>query len=280
MARIDNGNALTTAMLQPGWTYQDDGYGLLTGKARYIVTAGSEGQAILFGSAHPNEPDLLVQKIQYSYMKNGLVELDVDYVGLSPTVNQGLQTVPNVVPSGSLSTEHITTNKNFFSTDSNKAIAGNGTTFEPSSIVSGTYVGGSLGAHFETSKGGGFLGFKDSTSSEKRAFYGKSSYLAPTASFSGVVYVKDQNSVLNAIRAAGKINIKGNFGGIKMFNDYLNAPDWQSSDTGFDQLLLSQVSVEDFCIGADRTPKIWRISYEIRYSRDGYPSQVYDREGD
>ena len=52
MARIDKGNALTTKLLQPGWTYQNDGYGLVTGAARFIVTDGSEGSAVLYGDSH------------------------------------------------------------------------------------------------------------------------------------------------------------------------------------------------------------------------------------
>lgn len=277
MARVDKGNALTTAQLQPGWTYQDDGYGLQSGKAVFIVNNGNETGAINMGQAHPRVPQLLVQKIQYTYKKNGIVELDVDYVGLSPSINQGQQTIPNVVPSGSLSTEHITTNKNFFSSNSEKAIAGNGTTFTASSVVPGTFVGGDYGAHFETVQGGAFLGFKDPSTNKKKAFFGKTSYLSPTASFNGVVYVTQQNLVLKVIDAVGSRNMKGNFGGVKMFNDYLDARDWQSADPKYDQLLLTSVNVEDFCIGADRTPKIYKITYEIRYSRDGYPDPVYDK---
>ena len=282
MARVDKGNALTSKLLQPGWTYQNDGYGLVTGAARFIVTKGSESSAVLFGDSHPEVQYLKVHKIQYTYQKNGLVELDVDYVGIAPSFNNGLQTNPNVTPSGSLTSEHITTNKNFFSGDSEKAIAGDGKTFKVSEIVTSPpeYVAGNFGAHFETSKGGKFLGFKDPSTNQSKAFYGKSSYLAPTTSFNGVVYVADQNSVVNAIKAVGKRNMKGAFASIKMFPDYLDAFDWKSPDTNWDQLLLTQISVEDFCIGSDKLPKIWKLNYEIRYSRDGYPDAVYDSATD
>jgi hypothetical protein len=275
MARIDKGNALTSKLLQPGWTYQNDGYGLVTGAARFMVNKGSEGQAVLYGDPHPQVSYIFVHKIQYTYLKNGLVEIDVDYVGIAPTFNGGLQTNPNVTTGGSLSSEHITTNPNFFSADAEKAIAGNGTTFTASTIATNPqeYVGGNYGAHFETDKGGKFLGFKDPT---KPAYYGKSSYLAPTTSFNGVLYTNTQSAVMAAIKAAGTRNTKGNFGGIKMFPDWLDQTDWVSNDANkWDQLLLTQISVEDFAVGADKQAKLWKINYEIRYSRDGYPSNVY-----
>lgn len=275
MARIDKGNALTTKLLQPGWTYQNDGYGLVTGAARFIVNKGNEASAVLFGDSHPEVTYLKVHKIQYSYLKNGLVELDVDYVGISPTFGMGLQTNPNVTPSGSLTSEHITTHSNFFNADTNKAIAGNGTTFTASTIATGEYVGGKYGAHFENSKGGKFLGFKDPSTNVTRLYYGKSSYLAPTTSFNGVVYTNSLTAVQAAIKAVGKRNIKGVFGTIKMFPDWLDQTDWQNNDTKYDQLLLTQISVEDFCVGADKQAKLWKLNYEIRYSRDGYPSEVY-----
>lgn len=278
MARVDKGNALTTKLLQPGWTYQNDGYGLVTGAARFIVTKDSEGGAVLYGDTHPNVNYLKVHKIQYTYQKNNIVELEVDYVGIAPTFNGGLQTNPNVTPSGSLSTEHITTNKNFFSKDAEKAIAGDGIAFIASTIATNPqeYVGGKYGAHFETDKGGRFLGFKDPSTNLTKAFYGKSSYLAATTSFNGVVYTNSLSNVTAAIKATGSRNMKGTFGGIKMFPDYLDQIDWVSSETKWDQLLLTQISVEDFCIGSDGQAKLWKLNYEIRYSRDGYPNEVYD----
>ena len=37
MALVNTGDPLTTKFVQPGGVYQTDGYGLLTGKATYIV---------------------------------------------------------------------------------------------------------------------------------------------------------------------------------------------------------------------------------------------------
>jgi hypothetical protein len=279
MARVDKGNALTSKMLQPGWTYQNDGFGLVTGAARFMVNKGSEGTAILYGDAHPQVPYIKVQKIQHTYQKNGIVEIQVDYIGISPAFFGGLQTNPNVTPSGSLSSEHITTNINFFSSDPEKAIAGDGTTFTASTIATNPqeYVGGKYGAHFETDKGGAFRGFKDPSTNLTKSFYGKSSYLAASTSFNGVVYTTELANVKAVIKDAGTRNSKGVFGGLKLFSDWLDQTDWVSPSTRWDQLLLTQVSVEDFSIGADKQPKLWKINYEIRYSRDGYPNEVYEQ---
>ena len=40
-------------------------------------------------------------------------------------------------------------------------------------------------------------------------------------------------------------------------------------------LLLSQVSFEDYCLNASGTPLLFKVNYEIRYNREGYPLQVY-----
>jgi hypothetical protein len=39
--------------------------------------------------------------------------------------------------------------------------------------------------------------------------------------------------------------------------------------------MLSQVSFEDYCIQASGTPLIFKINYELRFNREGYPGEVY-----
>jgi hypothetical protein len=39
--------------------------------------------------------------------------------------------------------------------------------------------------------------------------------------------------------------------------------------------MLSQVSFEDYCIQASGTPLIFKINYELRFNREGYPAEVY-----
>lgn len=276
MALAKRGDQLATAKLLRNWTFENDGYGLYTGRATFRVDQAQVDNVVLVGSAHPNEPALFVQKRTVRYEGLEYATIDAQYVGVGGNGSPGTETVtrPNITGSTGLTSEHITTHINFFS-DSN-SIAGNGTTFTPSTIVPGEFVGGDLGAHFKRATGGEFTGFKDgSVADVRRLMYGKTHYLAPTTSFSGVVYIQDNLELAKGLLTeVGKSNSVGVFGSVKMLPDWLG-PSYVNSTYNLGQLLLSQINFEDFCLGSDGTPKIVKVTYEIKYLRDGYPEQVY-----
>jgi hypothetical protein len=39
--------------------------------------------------------------------------------------------------------------------------------------------------------------------------------------------------------------------------------------------MLSQVSFEDYCVTPGGTPIIFKVNYELRFNREGYPAEVY-----
>jgi hypothetical protein len=39
--------------------------------------------------------------------------------------------------------------------------------------------------------------------------------------------------------------------------------------------MLSQVSFEDYAVQSGGIPRIFKINYEIRFNREGYPAEVY-----
>ena len=280
MALVKNGNALTTKFVQPGSTYETDGYGLLTAKAFYQVDQSVGGTAIVGGQAHPQYADLFVHKFTLKRNSLSIDELTVDYVGIDSSI--GNTTRPNVTASHGLTSEHITTHPNFFgpSTGFTTAIAGNGTTFTASTINPDYKVGGVYGAHFKgtTTNAGGFVGFLDSSTADKQYFYGKNQYLAPTTSFSGCIYTTQTTVVTSLKGSVGKTSQTNSFDSIKLLPDHVGTS-WTASVKGAarDTLMLSQVSFEDYCVQASGTPKIFKINYELRFNREGYPAEVYVR---
>ena len=278
MAIVKQGNALTTKFVQPGSTYETDGYGLLTARAFYQVDQSVGGTAIVGGQVHPQYSDLFVHKFTLKRNSLDIDELTVDYVGINSAI--GTTTRPNVTASHGLTSEHITTHPNFFgpATGFTTAIAGNGTTFTTSTINADYKVGGDFGAHFKgtATNAGGFVGFLDSSTASKQYFYGKNQYLAPTTSFAGCIYTNSAGVVTSLRDAVGKTSQSNSFSGTKLLPDHIGTT-WTATVKGTVRhtLMLSQVSFEDYCVQASGTPKIFKINYALRCNREGYPAAVY-----
>jgi hypothetical protein len=278
MTLVKKGNTLSSKWVQPGGTYTNDGYGLMTARATYIVDKAAGGTAVFTGQVHPDYADFFVHK--FSLSKGGLEvdTIEAEYVGIDAAV--GSRTNPNVTASHGLTSEHITTHPNFFGPTSpfTTAIAGNGTTFTTSTITDTERVGGVFGAHFKgtATNAGGFVGFKESSTASKQYYYGKTHYLSPITSFSGVIYTETLADITTIKNAVGKTSSTNSFGGIKLLPDHLGTS-WTASVKGVvrDTILLSQASFEDYCVVAGGTPKIIKINYEIRFNREGYPAEVY-----
>jgi hypothetical protein len=281
MAIVKCGNALTAKLIQPGGVYQTDGYGLLTGRCKYFVNKAEGGTAVIGGQVHPTYSDLFVHKFTLTKGALDLDTIDAEYVGIDSAVVT-TRTFPNVTASTGLTSEHITTHPNFFGPTApfTTAIAGNGTTFVASGINSEYRVGGDFGAHFKgtATNAGGFVGFLDSSTGIKQGFYGKNQYLAPTTSFSGSVYTSLASDVTAIKNAVGKTSNTNLFGVVKLIPDHIGSSFTTTVKTvAMDTILLSQASFEDYCVLASGTPKIYKINYEIRFNREGYPPQVYTR---
>jgi hypothetical protein len=262
MARIDQGNALSTAMLQPGAKFQSDGYGLVTGTLVYKEDQTGSSAFLARGQACPITAFSFckVHKANTSIDALGLATYTVDYVGIgSGGVNSSL-TKPQVGVSQGLTSEHISTHTNFFTAST--GIAGP-TPFTASAIVT-TEFKGLNGAHFEKATGGKFLGFKDPASP---LYYGKTNYLAPQTSFSGFFYTSTEATPKALVDRVGKTSGTGAFNSIDMLPSYMGTS-FVTATGARNQLLLAQVNVEDF-------GSLYKVNYEIRYNRDGYVAAVY-----
>jgi hypothetical protein len=273
MARVDTGNNLTTVLQQPGAKFQEDGYGLATGTIVFkaAITA-SVGGTINRGSACPQGAYSYCKAHKYSvsFENLGIATYSVDYVGIVPSF--GTSTNPQITGSQGLTSEHITTHPNFFEVAtalgfSGSPIAGVGT----GSIATPAYPAvagatseyqGNNGATFEAAIGRKFLGFKKA---EFKDFYGKTNYLAPQCSLSGVFYTSSTALVINLRNAVGKTSGTGTFASKDLVPTYMGTA---FEIGGKKQLLLAQVSFEDFGL-------LYKVQYELRFNREGYNSAVY-----
>ena len=290
MAIVINGDPLTTAMLQPGWTVVADGFGLNTSTTVYKVDTTFDIDAFAVkGSDHPDPAYtyLKLDKWKVSWDSLDIATLTVDYVGIDTAVNSGVRTNPNTSSANGLTTENLTTHPNFFVADAaftTGPIAG--TAYVQSDlgplveikdpvdfvtqVISGktiiiskkqSYIGDN-GACFESELGGRFIGFVDPTYPN---YFGKTNYLTRTTSYSGVMYstvLGDVQALLALLNSATDTDSWGIFALLPAW-----APIGVGSGGG-NVNLLSQVNVEEF-------GSLYKIMYEIRFSKVGWDSSVY-----
>ena len=293
MARIDKGNDLSSPVLQSGWTVQQDGYGLWTGKCTFkldreyaVVIAEFER-----GLPHPVAPfDTFMwsNRVTATYDKNGVATLAIEYVGINTGVvpGEGEPTVtePNVSGAVATSSEPIETHRNFFELeDGVGVIAGVGTgtaaepiyeasTFKAKTSDTGTLYKGENGAHFTQKIGGQFVGFLDPNF---KYYYGRKSYLSPTTGFSGVIYVKGgEDSALGANVVQAMRDAVGYSSNDQTWNSFLPVllPNYMGTmfkGPAGAKILLASVNFEYYELN------VYKISYTIRYSNEGWVPEVY-----
>ena len=273
MAIVKTGNALASPQLQPGAKFIQDGYGLTVGTLTFKVDKTGSSASFFRGASCP------ITAFSYCKMHKASVDigaLDLDtwtaeYVGIA---GGSATTEPQITGSQGLTSEHITTHPNFFETAtalgfSGSPIAGVGTSpgtkADPNyQLVTGTSeYGGNNGSTFESPKGRKFMGFKKA---EFNDFYGKTNYLAPQCSISGIFYTTTSSIVNDHRNAVGKTSGNGTFAASKKL-----VPDYMGTTftiSGKNQLLLAQVSFEDFGL-------LYKVQYELRFNREGYVASVY-----
>ena len=273
MARIDQGNALTTAMLQPGAKFQSDGYGLITGTCVFKEDQNGSSSFLARGSACPISAFSFtkVHKANTSLDALGLATYTVDYVGIGSGGISSSLTTPQVTGSQGLTSENITAHPNFFELATGftgTAIAGVGAgslltpDYTAKTDVTPTEYEGNNGSRFKAKTGNGFLGFKVA---QYKTLYGKTNYLAPQTSFAGHFYTTTDANVTGMIARVGKTSGTNQFNSIALLPSYAGTT---FTVGGLNQLLLSQVSVEDY-------GSLYKVTYEVRFNRDGYNASVY-----
>jgi hypothetical protein len=301
MARQDYGDNLNTPVLQPGGKLSNDGYGLLTATCVWKANKDDDLSVGNRGSTCPINADCAAHKFSVSYDALGMATITVDYIGIDSTVNSGTFTNPEVAASNGLTSENITTNPNFFTAGGDGydgVIAGAAGSYtqspigplveikSPSDFISvvtgvnsdGTPITGLFnkkqsymglnGACFEDVNGGRFIGF---VKPADKHFYGKTNYLAPQSSFSGHFYTTESSEVENMLSYLGTTSRDNDWSSVlpKIVPDYAGTAWVSSVENGeFNQLLLSQVNVQDYGL-------LYKVNYEVRYSVQGWHDKVY-----
>ena len=275
MARISQGNALTTALQQPGAKFQNDGYGLITGTITFKEDQNGSTSFLARGSACPISglSFCTLHKASTQFDALGITTYFCDYVGISSAGGAVSSTLTKTQVTGSqgLTTENITAHPNFFElatgfSGSPIAGVGSGTLATPNytakTDVVPTEYEGNNGARFAAQTGNRFLGFKVAAN---KGFYGKTNYLAPQTSFTGHFYTSDTSKVTGMRDRVGKTSGSNEFNSIKLVPDYVGTTFTNGTKH---QLLLTQVSFEDYA-------NLYKVTYEVRFNRDGYEPSVY-----
>ena len=284
MAQIANGKTLLTAEIQPGWTVQSDGFGLITSTTTYKADIAAPISSFERGQPHPDTfySYLKAHKYQISWDNLRYKTIKVDYVGIDPGIGGGVRTLANTSVANGLAAENITTHPNFFEQASGFTVgplaglpsdfggAYDDSTLGPPVTVLNVDTGrpvvvpsseGYNGACFETGMGGRFIGF---VSPDVPYLYGKTQYLAKTTTYSGVMYTTSQSDV-QALYA-----LLGTATGTNSWGIFQLIPAWGPTGTGDygKQNLLSQINVEEY-------GSLYKVIYEIRYAKEGWPPDVY-----
>lgn len=285
MARVDQGNPLTADILQPGWTTNSDGFGLITINATFKSDQNTGSFApFVRGTAFPAGGYTYCKshKGSISWDALGIATLKVDYVGIDPAVNSGNRTNANTTVANGLSAEHITSHPHFFTSaagyygdplaglpadfggaydDSDKGPVVNVYNATLGKSVAVPSSVGYHGACFEQGTGGRFIGFVDPDYPD---LYGKTQYLAPTTTYSGVIYTQNISDVQALYALLGTATATNSWGIFQLI------PSWGPVGTvgGNNKNLLSQVNVEEYGL-------LYKIVYEIRYSAVGWSRRVY-----
>lgn len=290
MAHVNQGDDLADYILQPGWTVNIDSYGLATASCVFKVNdTVDKATPLIVGEALPDSAFsyMKAHKSSSKYDRSGIATVTIDYVGIVD--RETTQTIPQLFAASSLASEPLTSHENFFTAVSgySAVIAGSSYTQD---TTGDTAIGppvkhiipasgatpartepvpcwlGEHGSAFERESGGRFIGFVDPASP---AFYGKTNYLTPTATLNGIVYTESETDVQTFNTMIGVATKSHDWNGAlpNIIPDYMGTT-FLSADN-FPQMLLSQASVEVFS-GA-----IYKVSFEIKFSRVGWHTAVY-----
>ena len=285
MAIVNTGDLLATPKLQPGAKFLQDGYGLIVGTLTFKVDKTGSSASFYRGAPCPITAFNFC-KMHKASVELGALNLDTwtaEYVGIG---GGGSVTNPNTSMANGLTAENITSHPNFFDQATGFSvgpIAGLPSDFGgayddstlgppvmviavPPSPKAGQAVPvpsseGYNGACFETGMGGRFIGFVDPDVPE---LFGKTQYLAATTTYSGVIYCTTLATVQGLLANLNAASSTRSWGGVTL------VPEWGLSGTGpfGNRNLLSQINVEEYGL-------LYKVIYEIRYAKDGWPALVY-----
>jgi hypothetical protein len=245
MARIIrkgyNGNTL---QLQPGWTIDSDGYGLLTSRLTFRCDKSAVGKAPKKGDPHPEDGRLSCFKSTWTVDSSEWATITSEYIG----IESGSFT--RFIPSGqvALGSEPIETHPNFYNTP------------QPT-------FGSSPKPLSELGWDTGLQAFAvDDTTAKDNWLVGIKSYLAPSIQYSGTYYCNNISGVTDTMKVVGKTFAK--FVGIEDFPDVQLGKSVSKNHDRF--AFMTGANFEQF-------GNIWKINITFRISPGGWHSFIYGK---
>ena len=257
--RVTKGKSLEFVQLQPGWSIENDGFGLLTCSAHYVGSHGNDAGttagdgkkglelAPMRGQAFTKDGRLFCHRASSSMNSNGMAVITAEYVG----IEDGNMTRPQVTGHGSMSTEPIATHPKF-------------------ETFAGTVASPLNGAVFRAD--GSFDKFGEHTGGRDK--YGVKSYLNPGFVINGFFYCSSIGVAASLKGAMGQSSDTGFFNNINLLGDLSGiGPSWNGvgnfqAPNESPQLLLTGINLEFYGI-------LVKVGYEITFATQGWDVDLY-----
>jgi len=262
--RIEKGQSIYSLVLQPGWTTEEDGFGLLTSRMTFVYGHGSDTdsadliRAPRRGDSHPKDLRMTCHRATTTYNANGIAVVVAEYIGIA----DGNTTRPDVSGRGNMSTDPITTHPKFVEVIGGTSDAPkNGAVFGESDGLFRNFDAVPPGSEDEgTANTPGYI---------KR---GVRSYLNPGFGISGHLYTNDMGFATALKETMGMSSRTGIYGGVCLLGDIQSSNggwgQWNTGD-GVPQLLLTGLAVDFF-------GTVVKVSYDLTYAPYGWDYDIYE----
>lgn len=227
--------------IQPGWTIEDDGFGLLTSRVTFINDSNTATGGPSKMDAHPEDNRLLCHKVSYTVDSAKRVFIVADYVGLA----KGTNTTIDLKGEYSGSSQPIQAHPKFSS----------GTAYNSAAKKLKDYGWDSTDAKFS----------EDDADAIKEGLVGVKSFVAGEMSFSGQFYTTSKDFVKKWMDAVGKTveTLPGNPEAI--------FPTFKPASSNHDRIaLMTNVAYEMYA-------HVYKVSFSVRLSIGGWHKFIYER---
>lgn len=256
--RIEKGASLYGLVLQPGWTAEEDGFGLMTSRLTFVYGHGSDvnssdlTRAPKRGDTHPKDFRMTCHRASTNYGSNGLAVVTAEYIGIA----NGITTIPDVTGRGNMSTDPITTHPNFNAFGGSADAPQNNAVFNENT--------------------GLFINF-DQNPDAVPGFnkQGVRSFLNPGFGVSGHLYTSDMSFAKELKDNMGMSSRTGIYGGVNLLGNIsalgnANAGwDVFMTDDAVPQLLLTGLALDFF-------GDIVKVSYDLTFAPYGWDYDIYE----
>ena len=229
--------------LQPNYSVEFDGYGLITGRATFTCTAGAApSRTPKRGDVFPGrEKRLYCQRASYTINGNNLATITAEYCG----IENGIATKLNVIGDIGTASEPIKTHPNFKTTDKGLGLQGMG---------------------WETSKQDFVEGSTASTNSTSDDYKltGVKSFLRPSVQITGTLYTSSKGLVTQYLASVGKTFTSLEGADFTAYSGIFKA----DSKWHLEPCLVTGASYEEY-------GTLYKIKIAVRVAPGGWHSLIY-----